>query len=113
MRITPPAQPITAGELALERGAAPIGGAGGPTAGASAPSAIGGVFEMAMRDAVGEAATRSQVADAKVQGLAAGTADDLHGTLISTKEAEISLRLVNSVRNKLLDAFHELWRTNV
>jgi len=33
--------------------------------------------------------------------------------LISTKEAEISLRLVNSVRNKLLDAFHELWRTNV
>lgn len=112
MRITPPAQTITAGELALERGAAPISGGTAATPGGTS-SAIGGAFEVAMRDAVGAAATQAQVADTKVQALAAGSADDLHGTLISTKEAEISLRLVNSVRNKLLDAFHELWRTNV
>jgi len=45
--------------------------------------------------------------------MALGTNDDIHGTMISAKEADISLKLVGAVRNKLLDAFHELWRTNV
>jgi flagellar hook-basal body complex protein FliE len=33
--------------------------------------------------------------------------------MIAVKEAEISMKLVGSVRNKLVDAFQELWRTNV
>lgn len=45
--------------------------------------------------------------------MAEGRVDDLHGTMIATKKAEISLHLVGSVRNKVLDAFHELWRMNV
>jgi flagellar hook-basal body complex protein FliE len=49
----------------------------------------------------------------KVEALASGAADDLHGTMISVKEAEIGIRLVGTVRNKILDAFQELWRTNV
>jgi flagellar hook-basal body complex protein FliE len=52
-------------------------------------------------------------ADRAAEALARGTSDDLHGTMISMKEAEISLKLVGTVRNKLLDAFHELWRINV
>lgn len=122
MRIAPAGQMPPTTELGLERGTARESGAAGAAAigaeianGVSTqPNATGAsVFERAMQDAVGEAAARSQTAAAKVDALAAGTADDLHGTLISTKEAEISLRLVNSVRNKLVDAFHELWRTNV
>jgi flagellar hook-basal body complex protein FliE len=54
-----------------------------------------------------------QVATQKVDALAAGVSDDLHGTMISVKEAEISMKLVGSIRNKLLDAFQELWRTSV
>lgn len=54
-----------------------------------------------------------QVASQKVDALAAGVSDDLHGTMISVKEAEISMKLVGSIRNKLLDAFQELWRTSV
>ena len=52
---------------------------------------------------------------AHVQGvaLAEGRVDDLHGTMIATKKAEISLHLVGTVRDKVLDAFHELWRMNV
>ena len=45
--------------------------------------------------------------------VARGVLDDLHGTMISAKEAEISLHLVGTIRNKLLDAFHEIWRTSV
>ena len=62
---------------------------------------------------VDEANTADRTASAKVDALAAGASDDLHGTMISVKEAEISMKLVGSVRNKLLDAFHEIWRTSV
>jgi flagellar hook-basal body complex protein FliE len=53
------------------------------------------------------------VAHGQAEAFARGALDDLHGTLITGKQAEISLRLVGSVRTKLLDAFHELWRINV
>jgi flagellar hook-basal body complex protein FliE len=33
--------------------------------------------------------------------------------MIAVKEAEISLKLVGSVRNRLIEAFQEIWRTNV
>jgi flagellar hook-basal body complex protein FliE len=49
----------------------------------------------------------------KAEALARGQSDDLHGTMITMKEAEIAMRLVGSVRDRLLDAFHELWRINV
>lgn len=47
------------------------------------------------------------------QRLAAGLTDDLHGTMIASQEATISMHLLGSIRNKLLDAYHELWRTSV
>jgi flagellar hook-basal body complex protein FliE len=52
-------------------------------------------------------------ASAKVEALARGLSDDLHGTMIAVKEAEISVKLVGTIRNKLLDAFNELWKTSV
>jgi flagellar hook-basal body complex protein FliE len=53
------------------------------------------------------------VAASKVDGLARGVNDDIHGTMIATKEADISIKLVGSIRNKLLDAFNEIWKTSV
>jgi flagellar hook-basal body complex protein FliE len=70
-------------------------------------------FSDLLAGAVHDAAATGHVADAKADALARGTLDDLHGTMISAKEAEISLHLVGTIRNRLLDAFHELWRTNV
>lgn len=86
-----------------------IGSAGATETQGTAPTSfadiLGGVVE--------EASNRSQVADAKADAFARGTLDDVHGTMIAAKEADISLKLVGSIRNKLLDAFQELWRTNV
>ncbi|HEX7664937.1 MAG TPA: flagellar hook-basal body complex protein FliE [Polyangiaceae bacterium] len=62
---------------------------------------------------VTDASAADHAAAQKVDALAAGTSDDIHGTMIATKEAEISMKLVGSMRNKLLDAFQELWRTSV
>jgi flagellar hook-basal body complex protein FliE len=72
-------------------------------------TSFGDVVAGALRDAAALERTASTKADA----LAAGTLDDLHGTMIAAKEAEISVHLIGTIRNKLLDAFHELWRIGV
>ena len=79
------------------------------TAGASSIDSFGAIFSSAI-----DQANRADLAAAqKVDALASGAADDLHGTMISVKEADISIKLVGTVRNKILDAFQELWRTSV
>lgn len=70
-------------------------------------------FESLLGDMVGKANEMDASARIKSAALAAGATDDIHGTMIAVKEAEISLKLVGSIRNKLLDAFHEIWRTGV
>jgi flagellar hook-basal body complex protein FliE len=90
---------------------APVEGALGPT---PAPEGVAGVsFGEVLGGLVGEAATRGHAAAHKAEALAAGAEDDLHGTMIAAKESEISLKLVGTIRTKLLEAFHELWRTGV
>jgi flagellar hook-basal body complex protein FliE len=79
------------------------------TAGPSGVNSIGSLFT----DALDQANRADLAASKKVDALASGAADDLHGTMISVKEADISIRLVGTVRNKILDAFQELWRTSV
>lgn len=59
------------------------------------------------------ASDKDREASAKMTALADGKSDDLHGTMITMKEADISIKLVGTVRDKLMDAFHELWRINV
>ncbi len=70
-------------------------------------------FAAILQKTVEAASAQEHDAVAKAEALAAGRTDDLHGTMIAMKEADISLKLVGNVRNKLLDAFHELWRTSV
>lgn len=70
-------------------------------------------FGQVLRRMVDEASTAEHTAARRVEALAAGASDDIHGTMLAVKEAEIGVRLVGSVRNRLLDAFHELWRTSV
>lgn len=75
--------------------------------------AEGPSFASVLRDTALAASDKQRDADEKAAALAAGKSDDLHGTMITAKEAEISMKLVGSVRDKLMDAFHELWRINV
>jgi flagellar hook-basal body complex protein FliE len=70
-------------------------------------------FESVLGGAIQDASSADAVASQKVKALASGAVDDLHGTMISVKEADIAIKLVGTVRNKVLDAFNELWRTSV
>jgi flagellar hook-basal body complex protein FliE len=44
---------------------------------------------------------------------AAGRVDDIHGTMLELSKADIELRFVGNVRNKVTDAFYELWRMQI
>ncbi len=110
--------PIEASPLTFSsEGVGSIGSVGGTTetSGTSSTSGTSGVdsFGAVLGGALQEANQADITAGQKVQALASGAMDDLHGTMISVKEADIALKLVGSVRTKILDAFQELWRTSV
>ncbi|HKQ70253.1 MAG TPA: flagellar hook-basal body complex protein FliE [Polyangiaceae bacterium] len=64
-------------------------------------------------DAVASANLHNMNAGKAAEAFAAGARDDIHGTMIAVKEAEIELKLVSNVRNKLVEAFQDLWRLNI
>jgi flagellar hook-basal body complex protein FliE len=70
-------------------------------------------FSSLFADAVGRANASDAVAHTAALDLAAGRTDDIHGTMIATQKANIEMRLVGNVRNKVVDAFYELWRMSV
>ena len=84
-------------------------GAIGPAPTGAAPVDFGDVLS----DAIGHVNAMNNRASHQAESLAAGVTDDIHGTMIAVQEASIGVRLLGSVRNKLLDAFHEVWRTGV
>jgi len=103
-------QPAATSELTLRTEPTGIGDALPETA---ATPADGPGFGTVLAETAMVASAKEREATEKAEALAQGRIDDLHGTMISMKEADISLKLVGSVRDRLLDAFHELWRINV
>lgn len=70
-------------------------------------------FANVLADAVASANLSAQDAHRIAGAFAAGTSDDIHGTMIATKEADIELKLVANVRSKLVDAFNDLWKMSI
>jgi flagellar hook-basal body complex protein FliE len=73
----------------------------------------GAVFEELLKNVVGTANNSIQNAEAAGKEFAAGTRDDIHGTMLALSKADIELRLVGNIRNKVVDAFYELWRMQI
>lgn len=55
-----------------------------------------------------DAAQRS--AETKARDYAAGRHDDLHGTMIALQQADIQLRFVANLRNRIIEAYREVMR---
>ncbi len=98
-------------EIGPDRGAQLADPADVAMTGAAAPETVG--FDDLFTEMVSHASALGQTAERQAFDFARGRIDDLHGTMIAAKKAEISLKLVGTVRNKLLEAFHELWRIGV
>jgi flagellar hook-basal body complex protein FliE len=85
------------------------------TAGAPAsagPKSEGG-FARSLNDLLGGASAQDAKASEAVQQLATGQTDNLHGVALAAAKADLSLRLVVEVRNKLQDAYQEVMRMQV
>jgi flagellar hook-basal body complex protein FliE len=74
---------------------------------------VDGGFASMFADAIGRANAADGVAHDAALDLAAGRTDDIHGTMIESQKAAIEMKLVGNVKNKIVDAFYELWRMSV
>lgn len=114
MAIGPLSTMLSSGAEALEqlrvRNAPPQEGVGSldRSTGTASPdlSDFGRMVERGL-DAVSQ---RQQVAETASVDFADGRQEDLHGTMIQLSQAEISLRLAGSVRNKVIEAYREIMR---
>lgn len=82
----------------------------------SAPSTepgSGAVFGEMLASIAASANQRIGHAEAMGEAFAAGASDDIHGTMLALSQADIELKLVGNVRNKVIDAFYELWRMQI
>jgi flagellar hook-basal body complex protein FliE len=64
-------------------------------------------------DLVVAANARSQSAKNMTQALASGQSDDIHGTMIEVSKASIETKLMVNVKDKVMEAFFEIWRMSV
>lgn len=80
------------------------------TAAVQAPTAAayGGEFAARLERAVQSVDNHERVADVRIAKVASGEDVDLHGMMIALQEADITLRLANSVREKAIEAFDRI-----
>ncbi len=94
----------------------PLTAVGGAPAGQTArgPDAAGPVGHFADRliDLVREADRAQKHAEAQATQLAAGEGDTVE-TMVSLAKADLSLRLVTQLRNRVLEAYQEVMRLQV
>ena len=84
-----------------------------PAREASAPGEGAAVFEALVKNLAASANHSINEAQAAGEAFAAGQRDDIHGTMLALSKADIEQRLVGTVRNKVIDAFYELWRMQI
>jgi flagellar hook-basal body complex protein FliE len=83
----------------------------GPGDGAEKVDGAG--FESLVKDAALKANEQINRAEHAGKEFAAGRVDDIHGTMLELSKADIELRFAGNVRNKVIDAFYELWRMQI
>jgi len=73
----------------------------------------GASFADTLQDAVGKVNELQQEANVKMEKLATGETTDIADVKITAEKADIALRLLTSVRNKMIDAYHEIMKMQV
>lgn len=82
-----------------------------PSIGSS--SDIGKSFADTLKDAVGSVNELQKASDKFAQNVATGKTDDVAGAMIAAERADIALRVMVQVRNKIIDAYQEVMKMQV
>lgn len=93
-------------------GASTLNGAGAVD-GSGAGASSGNSFLNSLNDAFGQLNNQLTSADASMSSFAAGGSADLHTVMLQMEEASVSLKTATAVRDKLLEAYQDIMRTQI
>lgn len=84
---------------------------------AAAGKAANGVkesgFADVLKDSIEKVNAIQTEADQAIKGLATGQVNNIHETMIAIEKANLSFNMMVQVRNKLVQAYEEIMRTQV
>lgn len=86
-----------------------VPGAGAPRA----SQAETGSFARILADSIQDVNELQTVAGEKAMALATGESSNIHSTLLAMQKAEISMKMLMAVRNKILSAYQEVMRLQI
>jgi flagellar hook-basal body complex protein FliE len=75
----------------------------------SSPGGFGAVLNEAIQQVEGSRAEANQT----VQRFLSGESEELHTTVLATQKAELEFEMMMQVRNKVVQAYQEIMRTQV
>jgi flagellar hook-basal body complex protein FliE len=81
--------------------------------GRSLGGSSGGSFADVLNNAVGEVNRLQAQADRLAEQLASGEIKDVHQVMVAMERASLALQLTVQVRNKVIEAYQEMMRTQV
>lgn len=70
-------------------------------------------FADTLKEAVGTVNAIHKQADVKAQELATGKTDNIQEVMMASEKADIALRLMVNVRNKIIEAYQEVMKMQV
>ncbi len=84
-----------------------------PSTGSQIKNDGGKSFAETLKDAVGSVNEMQKTADIKAQELSVGKSQDVADVMITAEKADIALKLMVSVRNKIIEAYQEIMKMQV
>lgn len=72
-----------------------------------------GSFGNMLKDAISTVNELQKQSDQEIQKLMTGESQDLHTTVIAMQKADLSFQMMMQVRNKIVQAYQEIMRTQV
>ncbi len=97
--------------MRLALGVQPTQPAGGAQPPAAARTADGKSFGDVLQDFVKQVDSAQHQFDDAIAAVERGETDNLHRVMLAQNEAQLSLKLAAEVRNKLVEAYKEVMRT--
>lgn len=85
----------------------------GPGAATATKAEPAGGFARTLKEVLDQTNQAQVNADKAVEKLQTGEAQNLHEVMISLEEADISMRLMVQMRNKVVEAYQEIMRMQV
>jgi len=101
------------GSTSAITGASTANGAGAVDGTSSGTQAPGDSFLNSLSDAFGQLNDQLTAADASMSSFAAGGSADVHTVMLQMEEASLSLKTASDVRDKLVEAYQDIMRTQI